>query len=317
MAALSENIVVLIDGSRSMEHNNDHVLAALEQMPKATTYFCQKTCEATHSETVSEQVYWGNSKPVEQLEAFLSSGTGLEADFIIVLTDDGSYEAESDTQAVLSSPVPVWVQHLGDSRPYAYADAWLTTINQSDGGFTTGEVSDLLHRLQLLKNSQELTLQGVDARLLDKLTLTGMNKDWLWFDGPALSDDANTEAYKKLGAALNIGRITKSGRSLDIEQLDELHEMAIQAQIVTELSSMLVLVDDRQREALKEASSKDDRFDRETEDGTQVVGMPNDALAVAGVPEPHEWALFIIVMAFVTMSLHRRRQEFRYYIAHP
>jgi len=310
-AASSENIVVLIDGSRSMERHADNVLAALKQMPQATLYFCQKTCEATSSQAIAEHVYWGNSKPIEQLEAFLSGGTTPDTEFIVLLTDDGSYEAESDTQAVLSSVIPVWVQHLGESRPYAYSDAWLTTINQSGGGFTTGEVSDLLNRLSLLTNSHTLKLQGVDARLLDKLDLTGIDKDWLWFDGPALVNDADSHTYEKLGAALQIGRITKSGQSLGLEQLDELHDLALQAQIITELSSMLVLVDDRQREALEEASNKDDRFDRENEDGTQVVGMPNDTLAVAGVPEPHEWALFIIVMVFVTMSLHRRRQGYR------
>jgi len=144
--------------------------------------------------------------------------------------------------------------------------------------------------------------------MLSRLILTAVSKDWLWFDGPAMGEKSDFATYEKLGAALEISRISKSGTTLEIEQLDELHNKAIQAQIVTELSSMIVLVNDRQKEALKETESKDDRFDRENENGTQVVGVPNDTLAVAGVPEPHEWALLIIAMVFITMSLHRRRQ---------
>jgi len=307
--ALTKNTVVLIDGSRSMQRHANDVLVALDQLPEADIYFCQSACDKTTQDAMSEHVYWGNSKPIDQLGSFISNTNSLEASLIIFLTDDGSYETESDTKAALNPAMPVWVSHLGGSKPYAYSDAWLTTINQSGGGFSAGDVDELLNQLLLLDNNDQLTLRGVDTAMLNKLVLTGVNKHWLWFEGPVLSAEAELATYHKLAAAFEISRITKSGVTLALEQLDELHQQAITAKIVTELSSMIVLVNDAQKHALKQAESRHDRFDRENENGAQRVGMPVDTLEVAAVPEPHEWALIIIVMAFVSMSLYRRRHE--------
>jgi hypothetical protein len=72
---------------------------------------------------------------------------------------------------------------------------------------------------------------------------------------------------------------------------------------------MLVLVNDRQKEALKKAEEGKDRFDREVETGKQTATAPSDPFAVPAVPEPEEWALIIIALMFLTYTLSRRRQR--------
>ena len=58
---------------------------------------------------------------------------------------------------------------------------------------------------------------------------------------------------------------------------------------------MIVLVNDRQRELLKQAEARTDRFDREVESGVEQLALPNNPFEVSGVPEPDFWILLSIV----------------------
>lgn len=74
-------------------------------------------------------------------------------------------------------------------------------------------------------------------------------------------------------------------RSL-LTKLDGIHALAKQYGIVTPYSSMIVLVNDQQREALKKAEARIDRFDREVETGSEALTKPSDPFSVPAVPEP-------------------------------
>jgi len=300
------NTAVLLDGSYSMQAMAATVAKALPQLAGASFYLCQETCLISNIEELTQAVYYGNSKPIEQVDAFLAQLANNQAgninsqtiDRIIVLTDNGSYEAESNEQAVVSSPAPIWVLHIGGSQPYAYSDAWLTTVNQSGGGFATTGVSEFLNTLTLHNNAAKLALRSIGT-------------DWIWFNKltDTITDTTNSKAspYAKLDAAIQITKASKSGKALALQDLDGLHLQAIKARIVTELSSMIVLVNEQQKNALKQASKEDDRFDRENEDGTQIVGVPGDTLSVAAVPEPREWALILMALLLAFYSLYQRR----------
>jgi MYXO-CTERM domain-containing protein len=66
--------------------------------------------------------------------------------------------------------------------------------------------------------------------------------------------------------------------------------------VVTPWSSMIVLVDDAQREALRKASEAEDRFDREAESGIESTTTPSAGLDVDATPEPHEWMLLALAL---------------------
>jgi hypothetical protein len=89
--------------------------------------------------------------------------------------------------------------------------------------------------------------------------------------------------------------------------LDVIHKFAIQYSIVTPFSSMIVLVDDRQQQDLKNRSEQGGRFNREVETGRKRVS--NQSLfSVEGVPEPEEWAL-IVVIALLMIGAYVRKHE--------
>jgi hypothetical protein len=62
-----------------------------------------------------------------------------------------------------------------------------------------------------------------------------------------------------------------------------------------------VLVNEAQKQELKEAESKSDRFDREVEDGQEQLTQPNDPLNVA-VPEPHQWLGTIAAIGLLILA---------------
>ena len=73
---------------------------------------------------------------------------------------------------------------------------------------------------------------------------------------------------------------------------------------------MIVLVNDRQREQLKAAESKRDRFDREVENGVEQLETPFNPMEnaqVSGVPEPDVWILLGIVILALVLIFQRQK----------
>ena len=96
--------------------------------------------------------------------------------------------------------------------------------------------------------------------------------------------------------------ILQRSRTVDMSQLENLdgvHAIAKRTQIVTPYSSMLVLVNDRQRELLRQAEAAADRFDREVEDGQDELTDPSNPLNSVSVPEPG----FIVGIGAISISL--------------
>ncbi len=71
-----------------------------------------------------------------------------------------------------------------------------------------------------------------------------------------------------------------------LDELDAIHAIAKTYKIVTPYSSMIVLVNDEQREALRLAEVATDRFNRKVEDGKENLTAPNNPLNSVTVPEP-------------------------------
>ncbi len=211
-----------------------------------------------------------------------------EFDAVILLTDKGRYASGPESEvANLTIAAPLWILHIG-AAPSALDDNVLDLIYQSGGG-VTGTLSDLTSSLAL--NSP--TSRFVEGRL------------WTRKDAGSaepLVQDAMTSL-----AARQIILQGAFGQTPDNETLDRFHDIAKSYDVVSPYSSMIVLVNERQKEALKKASEADDRFDREGRSGEENLTSPNSPL-VSGVPEPHEW-LLIIVGIFGLFWLYRRRDD--------
>jgi putative PEP-CTERM system integral membrane protein len=92
------------------------------------------------------------------------------------------------------------------------------------------------------------------------------------------------------------------------ENLDYVHTLAKANSLVTRYSSMIVLVNERQKELLANAEARDDRFNREIETGHESIASPANRMQVSSVPEPHEWALIICCILTVVIVFRYRHQ---------
>ncbi len=234
-------------------------------------------------------LYYGGQKAGDLLQQFGTLRAGRTYRAILVLTDDGSLDLADDRDPVRDFAAPVYLVHLGGVLPPGYDDATLATL-QKRGGAAVTTVSQAFVELAAA------SLPG----------FSGLDEGYLFTVGPG---DTTVEAMapKDDFAAIAARELVKYGmRTLDLSaaaDLDRLHEVALHARVVTPYSSMIVLVNDRQREALRKAESEDDRFKRESESGS-------DQALVTGTPEPREWVLlFLCAAGMVFMYLRQRRLD--------
>ena len=298
---------VIIDGSYSMKSHYGDALLALAELNQRSiqfdSYFCQTNCQPFSTDNgLSPPVFFGNSQTLQHLQAFSNIKHKMPHDAVLVLTDAGSYELEvPENPLSLSLQQPLWLVHLGDTIPYAYDDKVLDTLYRSKGGIATS-AEEALRRYQLLGDD------GSPAELLapDDAKLVSVSDQYLWF---ARTTKAAASRPPEIAAAHWIKHLIRTMDTAKLDTLDQIHQVAKTNNIISHYSSMLVLVNDRQKEALKKAEQADDRFDREVETGKQTATTPSDPFAVPAVPEPEEWALIIIALMLLTYTLWRRKQD--------
>ena len=184
-------------------------------------------------------------------------------DAVVVLTDGSAYDLTGDPSEPFSG-APLWLVHLG-GLPQGYADAVLDALNETHGGIgvSVGEVISEIER------------------------------------GPAVyaygapSDPSSA----RLMAAEDAKRHVREGGTLD-----EVHALAVEHDLVTPWSSMIVLVNEDQLRQLADASGAEDRFEREA-----LNDSGGDFSPLTATPEPHEWAL--MALAGLMLGLRRRRDS--------
>lgn len=237
--------------------------------------------------------YFGTTTISSELNKFEKLNIQDAYHEVIVLTDDGGYELSNDEEVDVNINIPVNLIHLENDLPPAYPDKLLETIRKS-GGVVAGSVEEFFNR-KINRQSLNLnnSLLSVDnGNVIEKYsgTLKSYNK---------------SEAAKAIAASYIIeNRVLKKDMN-KLENLDNIHNLAKKYSLVTQYSSMIVLVNDRQRDELRRAEAQKDRFKREVEVGKEELSVPLGA-DVSGVPEPHEWMLLIIVLLFTGYSYYSR-----------
>jgi hypothetical protein len=244
----------------------------------------------------SAVVYYGGQDPAELLVQLDALRGATAYDGILVLTDEGGLDlagakrepkdsgeraspnpggvSGGDPPTVKDLGAPVWMIHLGGALAPAYDDATLETIQRRGGGAVT-TVGEALTRL------------------------AGAG-DLGWADGYRFrlahqgQDDA--DGFAAIAARRYI---PGAARAPGVAGLDAVHRLAQKQGVVTAYSSMIVLVDEGQRRALRAAEASADRFERAVETGEARLAAPSPALAgsVTGTPEPEEWALLSVMAA--------------------
>ena len=279
-----QRIGVLVDGSRSMEANRSALGEALDWIAAEVAPRNHLTLLCTRQQGLRDCAgldaasyrFWGATPLEHQLLAV--DATGLDS--LVVLTDRGSPELAPDGLDPFELPA-LWLVHL-DGLPVAYTDALLDTLTRTGGGVGT-DVAEVFGRLD---------------------GSGGLADGWAWSTEPATEQTAAVTTFAPLAARQAVAALARAQVDISPESLDRIHAVAVQHSIVTPWSSMIVLVNDRQQEALKEASQQEDRFDREVE-----RGGADPATELFATPEPGEWLL--MGLALVGLVLLRRDELLR------
>ena len=303
-------LALVIDRSRSMQDHAMDVARAVTRLkeiaPDADVYLTASSFSGEGPALVSISefdpeavVYFGGQNPAELLAQFDGLRAGREYDGVLVLTDGSAYELGESELSILVPEAPVWMIHLGSDIPLGYDDRTLEVI-QASGGGVAGSLDQALDRLAVDLAGRSSGAQVSDV--LDGFTWTVIPTELAAAEAPDAvvhgSEDGFTALLARRWVLAEIRR--QRGTITQLETLDMLHALATQYGIVTPYSSMIVLVNERQVEALEIAEQKEDRFEREFE------GLTNTTPLV-GVPEPEEWLLITMGTLILAWYVYRSR----------
>ncbi len=240
---------------------------------------------------VERATFYGTMQPLEMLRQFEDLRGDSNYDAILLISDRGSYELGDDKAKAIDLPAPLWIVHLGGVQS-AYDDAIFETIQASGGGVAT-QVQEVMQRFA----TQKALASGV----------IGVEDSYAWF---AEKNDIPADPNNKFNPFAARQLINYLGQDRDLKaiaNLDGIHKVAKASQIVTPYSSMIVLVNDQQKNDLKQAEKQSDRFKREIED--KQMPTFNNPLAVSAVPEPAEWMLIIVIAIALGVIVKRKKEN--------
>ena len=240
---------------------------------------------------VERTTFYGTMQPLEMLQQFENLRGGSNYDAILLISDRGSYELGDDKATAIKLPAPLWIVHLGGAFS-AYDDAIFETIQASGGGVAT-QVQEVMQRFA----TQKALVPEV----------IGVEDGYAWFaEKNNIPADPNNE-FNPFAARQLINYLGQDRDLKEIANLDGIHKVAKAAQIVTPYSSMIVLVNDQQKNDLKQAEKESDRFKREIED--KQMPTFNNPIAVSAVPEPAEWMLIIVIAIALGIIVKRKNEN--------
>lgn len=216
-------------------------------------------------------------------------------DLTVVITDNGAFDLDAKTAGARIKRGMLSMVHLGGALAPVYDDLTLETIQTSGGSSFVS-----------LRNAWEhfALKQAAEPGFL-------MQQDGYVFSVENNPETAHDAAFAPIAAHLHIANAQRQGRPLKVEQMDTLHALAAKHDVVTPYSSMLVLVNVEQHEALARAEADDDRFEREQESGTEVLQKPGNPLSASMTPEPEEWLLLFVSLGVLGWMVWVRRSAFR------
>lgn len=246
--------------------------------------------------------FYGTLQYPEMLQQFESLRGTTAYDAILLVTDGGTYELADDKVDNIRLSAPLWMIHLGEF-PRAYDDATLQAIQASGGGVGT-DISQVLQRVATQAKLGDAAVTVVDgyAWLLNQpksSDITSIEATLAALDES--KDESDFNGFEPLAARQLILSLTKEIQGNKLAELDAVHAIAKRFKIVSPYSSMIVLVNQWQEQALKEAEAKSDRFDREVEKGNEQLTQPNDMMSVAA-PEPTTFLGSLGAIAFLIVA---------------
>lgn len=299
-----KHFAIVLDSSRSMAAHVQQMTQTFRQLQAignnsndidlyvtASSGAAPRRVDNVRGFNLAKLTFYGTLQPKEMLRQFAQLHDNRSYDAILLVTDEGSYELANDSADLPVISAPLWVVHLGRLMPPAYDDATLQAIQDSGGGVAT-EILEVLQRVATQVELGSSVVNVVDG--------------YAWSQSKFESQGVSENSFAPLAARQLVLKLSKAKRD-QLAQLDDIHVIAKTFNIVTPYSSMLVLVNDQQREQLRRAEADKDRFNREVESGHEQLSQPSNPFTVSGVPEPEEWMLMGIVAIALLFIARKRR----------
>lgn len=312
-----QKFALILDTSRSMKTQLPQLQKLWDELKKASLKNNQFDIYLTRSEGMKPQkwenlnqfspltlTFYGNLTFENLLQQFNQLRGQQKYDYILVITDRGNYELSRKSQQVFNFNTPLWMIHLGGMAP-AYEDSTLKAIQDSRGGVSTN-LSEVLQRL------------GTQAKLGESIINITEGYSWSYRQVKSLPNPSPISPqfpeFTPIAARQFVSVLSQNINLARIETLDKIHQIAKQFKMVTPYSSMIVLVNDQQRELLKQAEAQTDRFDRQVESGKEELTKPINPLKQNSVqsdqvPEPETWFALILGGIFLIILRTRYRQK--------
>ncbi len=271
-------------------------------------------------------VYYGTVQPGEILQQFVKMQGETKYDGILLLTDAGSYELSQNKKDLPEINSPLWFIHLDRAISPAYDDATIQVLQKSAGGVGT-DISEVLQRIttrqnltaNLVNQTQPVTnLSTEDATKTTKQdqlkpSVVSVVDGYAWYLQPNITNIINnsqSQNFAPLAARQLVLGMSQQMSQQTLQWLDNIHAIAKNHKIVTPYSSMIVLVNEEQRQMLVEAEASTDRFNRMVETGEETLSKPMNPLGTpqtTAIPEPSH----ILGTGAIAILLIIRRQRRR------
>lgn len=311
-----QSIAILIDTSFSMNRVKQILLDTLEQLdsmqqsPQLDIEFFTIGNTASEVRHIRDwinkkPIFFGHNTTIKQLNQWQQlTAKEKQYDVLILLTDQGNYEVKEKQSSFsirqVVTQTPLWILHLGNEAAYAYADQLLDYIYQSGGGvgYSLNEVIERISWKQQRNNHQ----------------LSAISQNYIWhydiLDKPVhfsiIPDDLSAIiAHQWISTDFNRHNASQ------LDALDSLHFLAKNNSLVSPFSSMIVLINQRQKKALEKISVDKERFNRAIDSGAKSIVKGHDLFAISSVPEPEEWALIIVILFILSLAIIKRQQAQR------
>lgn len=291
----NKSLAIVIDSSYSMAEHFSALKSAVDELkPVANkntldfyiTAVGENAKISTKAIDVDDLEFYGSLQPAEMLQQFAALRGDKAYDAVLLLTDEGSYELAKNQAELPNIGAQLWMVHVDGKVPSAYEDGLLQKLQASRGGVETSVSS---------------TLERVALQLAGETAVDG----YMW---KVAADEENAQGiqvgFEAIAARQLIYQQSQTLDTSKVAALDKVHAIAKRTSIVTPYSSMLVLVDERQKELLKAAEAGEDRFNREVEDGQDDLTQPDNPLT-ASIPEPSQ-VLSIAGCAAALLLLKRK-----------
>jgi len=312
-AMKEQSIAILIDTSFSMNKLKQALYENLQRLDEINQKTSLRIDFYTIAETVKkidrinewiekQPILFGHTTTIQQFKQWQQLENKNKAyKALILLTDQGNYESQEKLSLELDRELPLWILHLGNEPAYAYADKLLDYIYQSGGG-VSHTLIDIMERINWKQQRNSNQFSAISENYTWKYEVMDKTNSVI----VAPSELSAIIAHQWISADFN-RRSALNSNDNSIKHLDGLHRLAKNNSIVSPFSSMIVLVNERQKEELEKLSKDEDRFKRELETGKKSIVKENDLFSVASVPEPEEWALIIVV--FIILSVAKLKKQ--------